>query len=72
MTDENELKYWREEKFKIQKTIELLKEIKRDMNIQDPKKVIERYIKKQEDELEEANECYEFYIVREIENESII
>ena len=72
MQDREQLNYWRDQMFKIQKIIQLLKDIKRDMNIQDPKKVIERYIKNQDKELEEAIECYEFYLGEEIKDESIV
>ena len=72
MKDREQLDYWRDQMFKIQKIIQLLKSIKRDMNIQDPKKVIERYIKNQDKELKEAIECYEFYLGEEVKNESIV
>lgn len=50
----------------------ILKNIRGEMNIQSPKKVLDKYIKIHEEELQEAVESYEYYLGEEIKNEDTI
>ena len=72
MEDKKQLDFWRDEKNKIINNIQLLTQIKKEMNIQDPKKVLDRHIKKMNEELQEAIEAYEFYLMEEYKNENFI
>lgn len=72
MENKDRLDFWRNEKMKIVDVIQMLNNIKREMNIQNPKKVLDRYIEKQTEALEEANEAYDYYLKEEIKNESAI
>ena len=72
MEDRKQLDFWRDQKNKIINNIRLLTQIKKEMNIQNPKKVLDRYIEKQTEALEEANEAYDYYLKEEIKNEDFI
>ena len=72
MKNKDLLDFWRKEKMKITDVIQMLNNIKKEMNIQNPKKVLDRYIEKQTEALEEANEAYDYYLKEEIKNESVI
>ena len=72
MKNKDRLDFWRNEKMKITDVIQMLNNIKREMNIQNPKKVLDRYIEKQTEALEEANEAYNYYLKEEIKNEDFI
>lgn len=72
MTTREHVDYWRNEKMKITDVIQMLNNIKREMNIQNPRKVLDRYIEKQTEALEEANEAYDYYLKEEIKNEDFI
>lgn len=72
MEDRKQLDFWRDQKNKIINNIQLLIQIKKEMNIQDPKKVLERHIKNMNEELQEAIESYEFYLTEECKNENFI
>lgn len=72
MEDRKQLDFWRDQKNKIINNIRLLTQIKKEMNIQDPKKVLERHIKNMNEELQEAIEAYEFYLTEECKNENFI
>ena len=72
MENKDPLDFWRNEKTKIVDVIQMLNNIKREMNIQNPKKVLDRYIEKQTEALEEANEAYDYYLKEEIKNEDFI
>ena len=72
MEDRKQLDFWRDQKNKIINNIQLLTQIKKEMNIQDPKKVLERHIKNMNEELQEALETYDYYLEEEIKNESAI
>ena len=50
----------------------ILKNIRGEMNIQSPKKVLDKYIKIHEEELQEAVESYEYYLEEEIKNEDTV
>ena len=58
----DKLNYWKNQKFKNQEILELLKNIKKEMNIQSPEKVIDKYIKNKEEDLLESIEAYEYYL----------
>ena len=72
MEDKEQLYFWRDQKNKIIDKIQLLTQIKKEMNIQDPKKVLDRNIKKMNEELQEAIEAYEFYLMEEPKDENFI
>ena len=50
----------------------ILKNIRGEINIQSPKKVLDKYIKIHEEELQEAVESYEYYLEEEIKNEDTV
>ena len=72
MTTREHLDYWRNQKMKTKEIILILKNIKREMNIQPAEKVLDKYIQIHEDELKEALEIYDYYLGEEIKNESVI
>lgn len=72
MDDKQRMYYWRNQKMKVEEVLNLLKNIKKEMNIQPAEKVINKHINIYEEALEEAIECYEFYLGEEIKDESII
>ena len=57
---------------KTKEILLILKNIKREMNIQPAEKVLDKYIQIHEDELQEALESYDYYLGEEIKNESAI
>lgn len=72
MTTKEQMEYWRNQKMKSNEILLILKNIKREMNIQPPEKVLDKYIKIHEEELEEAKEAYNYYLEEEIKNEDVI
>ena len=72
MTTSEHVDYWRNQKMKTKEILLILKNIKREMNIQPAEKVLDKYIQIQEDELQEALEIYDYYLGEEIKNESAI
>ena len=72
MTTREHVDYWRNQKMKTKEILLILKNIKREMNIQPAEKVLDKYIQIQEDELQEALEIYDYYLGEEIKNESTI
>lgn len=72
MTNRERVDYWRNQKMKTKEILLILNNIKREMNIQNHKKVLDRYIEKQTEALEEANEAYDYYLKEEIKNEDFI
>lgn len=72
MTTKEHIDYWRNQKMKTKEILLILKNIKREMNIQPAEKVLDKYIQIQEDELQEALEIYDYYLGEEIKNESAI
>lgn len=72
MTNREHVDYWRNQKMKTKEILLILNNIKREMNIQNHKKVLDRYIEKQTEALEEANEAYDYYLKEEIKNEDFI
>ncbi len=72
MTTREHVDYWRNQKMKIKEILLILKNIKREMNIQPAEKVLDKYIQIHEDELQEALETYDYYLGEEIKNESAI
>ena len=72
MTTREHVDYWRNQKMKSKEILLILKNIKREMNIQPAEKVLDKYIQIQEDELQEALEIYDYYLGEEIKNESVI
>ena len=66
------MEYWRNQKMKDKEILLILKNIRGEMNIQSPKKVLDKYIKIHEEELQEAVEFYEYYLGEEIKNEDTI
>lgn len=66
------MEYWRTQKMKTKEILLILKNIKGEMNIQSPKKVLDKYIKIHEEELEEALESYEYYLDKQVEKERLI
>ena len=72
MTTREHVDYWRNQKMKTKEILLILKNIKREMNIQPAEKVLDKYIQIQEDELQEALEIYDYYLGEEIKNESVI
>ena len=72
MTTREHVDYWRNQKKKSKEILLILKNIKREMNIQPAEKVLDKYIQIQEDELQEALEIYDYYLGEEIKNESTI
>lgn len=72
MTTREHVDYWRNQKMKTKEILLILKNIKREMNIQPAEKVLDKYIQIQEDELQEALEIYDYYLGEEIQNESAI
>ena len=72
MTTREHLDYWRNQKMKTKEILLILKNIKREMNIQPAEKVLDKYIQIHEDELKEALEIYDYYLEEEIKNESAI
>ena len=62
MDDKQRMYYWRNQKMKIEEIMDLLKKIKKEMNIQPAEKVINKHIKIYEEALEEAIEAYEYYL----------
>ncbi len=72
MTTREHVDYWRNQKMKTKEILLILKNIKREMNIQPAEKVLDKYIQIQEDELQEALEIYDYYLGKEIKNESAI
>lgn len=72
MTTREHVDYWRNQKMKTKEILLILKNIKREMNIQPAEKVLDKYIQIHEDELQEALEIYDYYLGEEIKNESAI
>ena len=72
MTDREMMEYWRTQKMKTKEILLILKNIKGEMNIQPPKKVLDKYIKIHEEELQEAIESYEYYLDKQVEKERLI
>lgn len=72
MTSREHVDYWRNQKMKSKEILLILKNIKREMNIQPAEKVLDKYIQIHEDELQEALETYDYYLGEEIKNESAI
>ena len=72
MTTREHVDYWRNQKMKTKEILLILKNIKREMNIQPAEKVLDKYIQIHEDELKEALEIYDYYLGEEIKNESVI
>ena len=72
MTTSEHVDYWRNQKMKTKEILLILKNIKREMNIQPAEKVLDKYIQIHEDELQEALETYDYYLGEEIKNESAI
>jgi hypothetical protein len=72
MTTKEQMEYWRNQKMKSNEILLILKNIKREMNIQPSEKVLDKYIKIHEEELEEAKEAYNYYLEEEIKNEDLI
>ena len=72
MTTREHVDYWRNQKMKTKEILLILKNIKREMNIQPAEKVLDKYIQIQEDELQEALEIYDYYLGEDIKNESAI
>ena len=72
MTTREHVDYWRNQKMKTKEILSILKNIKREMNIQPAEKVLDKYIQIHEDELQEALEIYDYYLGEEIKNESAI
>ena len=72
MTTREHVDYWRNQKMKTKEILLILKNIKREMNIQPAEKVLDKYIQIHEDELQEALENYDYYLAMEIKNESAI
>lgn len=72
MTNREHIDYWRNQKMKTKEILLILKNIKREMNIQPAEKVLDKYIQIHEDELQEALETYDYYLGEEIKNESAI
>lgn len=72
MTDREMMEYWRNQKMKTKEILLILKNIKGEMNIQPPKKVIDKYIKIHEEELQEALSAYGYYLHEEIKKEQLI
>lgn len=72
MTTSEHVDYWRNQKMKTKEILLILKNIKREMNIQPAEKVLDKYIQIHEDELQEALEIYDYYLGEEIKNESAI
>lgn len=72
MTNREHVDYWRNQKMKTKEILLILKNIKREMNIQPPEKILDKYIQIHEDELKEALEAYDYYLGEEIKNESAI
>lgn len=72
MTTREHVDYWRNQKMKTKEILLILKNIKREMNIQPAEKVLDKYIRIHEDELQEALEIYDYYLGEEIKNESAI
>ena len=72
MTTREHVDYWRNQKMKTKEILLILKNIKREMNIQPAEKVLDKYIQIHEDELQEALETYDYYLGEEIKNENVI
>ena len=72
MTTREGVDYWRNQKMKTKEILLILKNIKREMNIQPAEKVLDKYIQIHEDELQEGLEIYDYYLGEEIKNESAI
>ena len=72
MTTREHVDYWRNQKMKTKEILLILKNIKREMNIQPAEKVLDKYVRIHEDELQEALEIYDYYLGEEIKNESAI
>lgn len=72
MTTREHVDYWRNQKMKTKEILLILKNIKREMNIQPAEKVLDKYIQIHENELQEALEIYDYYLGEEIKNESVI
>lgn len=72
MTNREHVDYWRNQKMKTKEILLILKNIKREMNIQPAEKILDKYIQIYEDELKEALEAYDYYLGEEIKNESAI
>lgn len=62
MDDKQRMYYWRNQKMKVEEVLNLLKNIKKEMNIQPAEKVINKHINIYEEALEEAIEAYEYYL----------
>lgn len=71
MDDKQRMYYWRNQKMKIEEIMDLLKKIKKEMNIQPAEKVINKQIKIYEEALEEAIEAYEYYLDEVYKNDEI-
>ena len=72
MTTREHVDYWRNQKMKTKEILLILKNIKREMNIQPAEKILDKYIQIHENELQEALEIYDYYLGEEIKNESAI
>lgn len=66
------MEYWRNQQMKTRGILIILNNIKGEMNIQPPKKVIDKYIKIHEEELEEALEAYEYYLDEQVRKEQLL
>lgn len=72
MTDKEMMEYWRNQQMKTRGILIILNNIKGEMNIQPPKKVIDKYIKIYEEELQEALESYEYYLDEQVRKEQLL
>lgn len=72
MDDKQRMYYWRNQKMKVEEVLNLLKKIKKEMNIQPAEKVINKHIKIYEEALEEAIEAYEYYLEEVYKNENSV
>ena len=72
MTTREHVDYWRNQKMKTKEILLILKNIKREMNLQPAEKVLDKYIQIHGDELQEALETYDYYLGEGIKNESAI
>jgi hypothetical protein len=72
MTNKERMEYWRTQKMKTKEILLILNNIKREMNIQPPEKVLNKYIKIHEEELDEAVEAYNHYLEEVYKDEETI
>lgn len=57
------------EKWELKKVLTILKQMKRESNICDAKKVIDKYVNKYEEELKELEEYIDILLEEECKNE---